>query len=382
MTRHLSSRWLGGPCGSSQVRPLLDRVFGEDGAAASVGRMLHTYDREFKAVTVGTVASTYDDQIHTAVAGPIRSALEAKSRSFEASTRKRMENLALTNCDNSTLRTAQTVAFVDQFAETKPNTRDGQKLEYTIDNVVCRIGAGMWLSGVRKDWHKSDGDHVLSDANKKVLTDGLGWFDPPPLERTSFSHTQRVQQVHAFMADQKRLPNRLSSDAVEKALGLWLIVLMQNGSQCSEKHVRNEVGDAAVNALLSTIAATPTTKQAADRIKALKSIECLAHACHSLRGCEGRDPWPAQSEKPYGPFLNSMRLGRLGPDVHEEALAIIGRVLSDPLDATALSYLKSSLSLSVSNHGEYKRKQAEMKAAKRGSKKRKADEIGVDKAQD
>ena len=354
-------------------------VFGEDCAAASVGRMLHAYDREFKAVTVGAVASTYDDQIHTATAGPIRTALEAKSRSFEASTRERIENLALTNCDNSTLRTAQTVAFVDQFAETKPNTRDGQKLEYTIDTVVCRIGAGSWLAGVCSDWHKSDGDHVLSDANKKVLTDGLGWFDPPPLERTSFSHTQRVQQVHAFMADQKRLPNRVSSDPDEKALGHWLVTLLQNGSQCSERRVRNEVGDAAVNALLTTVAATPNAKQAANRIKALKSIECLAHACHSLRGCEGRDPWPAQSEKPYGPFLNSMRLGRLGPDVHEEALAIIGRVLSDPLDATALSYLKSSLSLSVSKYEEYKRKRVEREAA---SKKRKADEIGVDKAQD
>ena len=357
-------------------------VFGEDRAAASVGRMLHAYDREFKAVSVGAVANTYNDQINTATTGPIRTALEAKSRSFEASTRERLQNLALTNCDNSTLRTTQTAAFVDQFAETKPTQRGGQKLEYTIDGVVCRIDAGSWLNGVRKDWHKSDGGRVLSVANKAALVEGLGWFDPPPLEKTSFSHTQRVQQVHAFMADQKRMPNRVSSDAGEKALGHWLYTFLKNGSLGSERRVRNEAGDAAVDALLTTIAATPNAKQAADRTKALKNVEGLAHACHSLRGCEGRDQWPAQSEKPYGMFLTRLRTGQLGPDVQEEALAIIRRVLSDPLDATALSYLESSLSLSVSNNEECKRKQIERNAAKRGSKKRKVDESGVDKAQD
>jgi len=355
-------------------------VFGEDSAAASVGRMLHAYDREFKAITVGCVASTYEEQIKSAVEGPTRTALEAKARAFERKTRERLENLALAACDNRTLRTAQTIAFVKQFAAKKPIQGDGQKLEYFIDKVKCRINAAMWLAGVRGDWHRSEGSYLLSESNKAALVEGLQWFDLPEdnSEKARFSHTQRVHQVHEFINAHKRLPNRASSDALEKAIGAWLDKLTLKGSLCSEKRVRKEAGDAAVDALLLSVAATPSAKQAADHINALKNVEGLAHACLSFRECKGRNPWPAAYEKPHGYFLDSVRSGQLGPDVQEEALSIVHRVLADPLDAAALAHLEASLSMGVSKHDDYKRKKRERDAAKRNAKKRKLEDTCMD----
>lgn len=354
-------------------------VFGQEGAAASVGRMLHAYDREFKAITVGAVASTYDEQINTAVEGATRTALEAKSHAFQAKTRERLQNLALATCDNSTLRTAQVAAFVKQFADTKPMRDDGQKLTYLIDKVECRVGAGHWLTRVRGDWHNCEESYSLSDANKAALTEGVKWFDPPPSEKVSSSHTERVQQVFEFITAQKRLPNQKSSDAAEKTLGVWLMTLLQKGPKRSEKHVRKEVGDdAVVDTLLKVVATTPNSKQAADNTKTLQHVEDLAIACKALRGLEGRNPWPTRPEKPHGKFLSYLRQGQIGPGVHEDALGVVRRVLADPLDAKALAHLEASLSLSVSKHEEFKRKRFEIDAANRAARKRKAAESGID----
>lgn len=358
-------------------------VFGEEKAAACVSRMLHEYDREFKAVTVGVVASTYDEQIATATEGEARTAAKQKGRSFQKKIRDGLQNLATVACDNSTLRTAQVAAFVKQFAETRPKSTDSQRLHFTIDGVKCSVKAGNWLAMVNYDWHKDHGNHCLSDANKEIMK-VIKWFQIPSADKKR-TYAEWVADVTKFVEDNGFLPtpyaqsdgldntNGESSYRIEKELGIWVTRLRRTNYKSSQPSVRKELGDKAVDEFLTFLASTPTRQEFKIHQKTLDNVKGLAHECKKLRGCEGRKPWPTQREN-SGMFLNDIRQGKhIGPDMQDEALDIVRTILEDPLDAEALAHLEESFSLCMDKYEEKRRRGIE-RAKQNYAKKRKLSE--------
>lgn len=332
-------------------------VFGQDEAAAAIGKMLHAYDPGCKAITVAAVPDTYDKQVEASTPGPARNALDAQSKAFEASTREKLKNIVTAVCDNETLRTTQTDSFVRQCADKRPTQREGQRFTYTIDEVEgISVDAGIWISNVVRDWHNIGGMAVLSEANKAKLQK-LGWFEPPPETKTVYTVAERVDQMHEFLREHKRRPTKLSADAVEASLASWLRTF--KGKHVGSAASREQVGEDKIDAMLKAVEAVPTSKEFEERKKLLQNMTDLAQECKKLR--DRAQPWPSGSEK-HVHFLRDLRKGRNRHDITDDAFTIVRDILKDPSDAKARAYLEASMNLSITKHEDFKISRRKIKA--------------------
>ena len=326
-------------------------AFGEDKAAACVGRMLHVYDREQAAVTVGAVADSYKAQLASTVPGAARASLAAKGAKVVAKTKERLKNIVLAACDNETLRTAQVDAFVAQF-DKKPKN-DDSKLVFVIDKVKIPIEAYSWWCNVRgADWHKDHGIRSLSVVNKTKLESLVFWTIP---DTNRASPQERILDVENFIKKKGVLPSDYATDVHEKSTATWLNGLMTKGKACSAAAVRKSVGDARMDEFMSILNATPNKSRAST----LASIEAIARACLERRGQP--KPWPVKIKGkriPEADTLDNMRRGSTGPDNADAARAIFARVLGDSRDSNALKYLEASLSLGLEKHVGFKARTA------------------------
>ena len=195
----------------------------------------------------------------------------------------------------------------------------------------------------------------------------------------------RLRKVVEFIETTGRRPTRKSRDGNEKSLGIWL-----HRFTCNDDGVRlpsdltrpaahfisrprrafsrpppsaprvracpPQVRDRAQAAvpgdefcsMVSIIEGAPDSKQVADRAAALANLESIADRAKVLHTLPLRGDASGCGRK-----LHTIRQGRLGPSMREDALAIVRRVLGgQPENATVLAQLEADIEHSVQRHRE------------------------------
>ena len=98
--------------------------------------------------------------------------------------------------------------------------------------------------------------------------------------------------------------------------------------------------------MVSIIEGAPDSKQVADRVVAYANIESIAERAQALHTLPLRGDVSGCGRK-----LHNIRQGRLAPNMREQALAIVRRVLGgQPENATVLAQLEDSIEQSVAKH--------------------------------
>lgn len=209
--------------------------------------------------------------------------------------------------------------------------------------------AGMSISSMRGASTQitlscADTPSTITNAATK---DVAGAASAPHMKRKSELPATRLRKVVEFIERYGRRPTRKSTNASEKTLGVWLHRFTCNDDGVKDR-ARAAMDEAVFRRLLGTIERAPHAKQMSDRASTLANIEPIAHRALVLRGLPLRaDP------SGYGRKLHNLRQGRVGPDMRDEALAIVHRVIgTDPENATILSELEESILQSVRRHEE------------------------------
>ena len=100
--------------------------------------------------------------------------------------------------------------------------------------------------------------------------------------------------------------------------------------------------------MVSIIEGAPDSKQVADRAIALANIESIAERAQALHMLPLRGDVSGCGRK-----LHNIRQGRLAPNMREEALGIVRRVLGgQPENSAVLAQLEASIEQSVARHNE------------------------------
>eukprot|EP00966_Prymnesium_polylepis_P284882 6581792-Prymnesium_polylepis.1 len=87
-------------------------AFGHDSAAASIGQLIHVYDRDSQnAITLGVAPDTYAGHASAVSSPSLRAKLADSANEMEKKVAKRLSNIVVAAVDNSTLRTVQVEAF-------------------------------------------------------------------------------------------------------------------------------------------------------------------------------------------------------------------------------------------------------------------------------
>jgi len=158
----------------------------------------------------------------------------------------------------------------------------------------------------------------------------------------------RLRKVVTFIESTGRRPTRKSADPQEKTLGVWLHRFMCNDDGVKDR-ARESVGQDDFERIMGRIEASLDAKQVADRAITIANVETIAQRAKAIKALPLRaDP------SGCGKKLHNLRQGRLGPDVRDEAIAIVRRVLGTDVEhSEILSQLEEAIELSVSRHQEH-----------------------------